>query len=290
MRPPWLFSFAVPPWGLSRPAWRPPRLPVCARNGERRLLLRDAVFGVEGAAGQSVVRRNTGLAREYWRRAVRTGDVVVDATSGNGHDTLALAQLSGAPVAGTLLAMDLQPEAVLTTWRRLHDAFGDHVLWRRTGDGLRLRVRGVSRDAPNGGFECRLACGSHEAFDWLWRDPEDGDEDDLQQDRRLGHRIAMQGVSCVVYNLGYLPGSGSDRQVTTTPASTVRSLEAASALIRPDGGVLSVSCYTGHEGGAGEERAVFEWAQRLDSRQWTSLAHQWLNRHKAPSLVIIERQ
>ncbi len=58
-------------------------------------------------------RSHRGLAHDYWRRLVKPGDVVVDATCGNGHDTLHLAELVGP--TGTVWAFDLQSEALEAT-------------------------------------------------------------------------------------------------------------------------------------------------------------------------------
>lgn len=55
------------------------------------------------------------LAHQYWARLIQPGDTVIDATCGNGHDTLALAKL---PV-GKIFAIDLQPEAIRSTRTRL---------------------------------------------------------------------------------------------------------------------------------------------------------------------------
>lgn len=51
---------------------------------------------------------------------VRPGDAVIDATAGNGHDTLFLARLVGE--AGRVWAFDVQEAAVLETRRRLTEA------------------------------------------------------------------------------------------------------------------------------------------------------------------------
>ncbi len=53
------------------------------------------------------------------------GDVVVDATAGNGHDTLFLAQSVGP--TGFVYAFDVQPEAIAETRRRLETAGWNHV-------------------------------------------------------------------------------------------------------------------------------------------------------------------
>ncbi len=51
---------------------------------------------------------------------VHDGDQVVDATCGNGHDTLLLARLVG--TTGTVVGFDIQPEAIGETGRRVAEA------------------------------------------------------------------------------------------------------------------------------------------------------------------------
>ncbi|MEM1221735.1 MAG: class I SAM-dependent methyltransferase [Verrucomicrobiota bacterium] len=48
---------------------------------------------------------------------VQEGDLAIDATAGNGHDTLKLTQLVSPN--GHVYAIDLQEEAINTTWNRL---------------------------------------------------------------------------------------------------------------------------------------------------------------------------
>jgi tRNA A58 N-methylase Trm61 len=55
-------------------------------------------------------------------RFVTPGDYVVDATCGNGHDTLLLAQLVGSN--GKVLAFDIQQKALEATAQRLSEAGG----------------------------------------------------------------------------------------------------------------------------------------------------------------------
>jgi SAM-dependent methyltransferase len=59
-------------------------------------------------------------SRELVRARVASGDWVVDATAGNGHDTLLLAQGVGA--TGRVFAFDIQPAALDATRTRLRDA------------------------------------------------------------------------------------------------------------------------------------------------------------------------
>ena len=59
------------------------------------------------------------LARDVLARAVRPGDAVIDATMGNGHDTLFLSEMVGK--TGKVYAFDIQPEALASTERLLED-------------------------------------------------------------------------------------------------------------------------------------------------------------------------
>jgi ubiquinone/menaquinone biosynthesis C-methylase UbiE len=63
-------------------------------------------------------RRVTDVAHVIWQQLVQPGDSVVDATCGNGHDALFLAQLVGP--SGRLHGFDVQKDAVDATRERLH--------------------------------------------------------------------------------------------------------------------------------------------------------------------------
>lgn len=59
-------------------------------------------------------------SRELIRARVESGGWVVDATAGNGHDTLLMAQCVGP--SGRVFAFDLQPAAISATQARLNEA------------------------------------------------------------------------------------------------------------------------------------------------------------------------
>ncbi|MEO4051847.1 class I SAM-dependent methyltransferase [Solibacillus sp. CAU 1738] len=63
-------------------------------------------------------------AQSLLKDAVHEGDIAVDATAGNGHDTLFLAQLVGDD--GYVYAFDVQKEAVDSTLHRLLDNALEH--------------------------------------------------------------------------------------------------------------------------------------------------------------------
>lgn len=56
-------------------------------------------------------------SHEYAKKVVKEGDTVIDATCGNGHDTLFLAGLVGN--SGKVYAFDIQKEALCQTRKRL---------------------------------------------------------------------------------------------------------------------------------------------------------------------------
>jgi len=57
------------------------------------------------------------IAHELAKKIVRPGDTVVDATAGNGNDTIYLAQLVGP--SGLVFSFDIQAEAILATRDKL---------------------------------------------------------------------------------------------------------------------------------------------------------------------------
>ena len=88
------------------------------------------------------------LAHAALAGVVRPGAVVVDATAGNGHDTVALARLVGP--SGRVFAFDIQLVALSHTAERLKDASLDNVT-------LLLRDHAELRDALPSEHHGRLA-------------------------------------------------------------------------------------------------------------------------------------
>lgn len=183
------------------------------------------------------------LAHAYWRQLLVPGNCVIDATCGNGNDTLLLAQIvlqDGA--TGRIIAMDKQQQAL--------DA------------ARQLLARHLSSE--------RL---SHVSF--------------YQQcHSSFPDEIGKESVALIVYNLGYLPGG--NKNLTTLSATTIQSLEAVLPLVIP-GGMISITCYPGHDAGKLEEEQVMKFAAMLDPQRWSCCHHHWANRRNAPSLLLIQR-
>lgn len=69
------------------------------------------------------------LAHRLWLQVVEPGSLVIDATCGNGHDTLFLSQIEG---IGALYAIDIQQEAIDATLQRLSNAGRSAHLFRQS--------------------------------------------------------------------------------------------------------------------------------------------------------------
>jgi len=70
------------------------------------------------------------LAHEYWRKLIEPGDCVIDATCGNGYDSLFLAQLVLSENRGQLIALDKQKMAIDAAYERLNSSLSAHILSR----------------------------------------------------------------------------------------------------------------------------------------------------------------
>lgn len=97
-----------------------------------------------------------------------------------------------------------------------------------------------------------------------------------------------ESVDCIVYNLGYLPGS--DKSITTTKDSTLKSLESGLSFLR-ENGLMIIALYSGHEQGKDEKEAVLSYSKNLSKKKFGVIYQQFLNRtNNPPSLVIIEKK
>lgn len=181
------------------------------------------------------------LAHGHWKEILKQGDVAVDATCGNGHDTLFLRQIVGSE--GVVFALDIQSQAIENTWTRLSKTFHESQLQN-----------------------VHLIQNNHACF------PKE---------------VLQTKPQIIVYNLGYLPGG--NKTLKTKETSTLQSLKLACDMIR-EGGWVSVTCYSGHEGGGEEECAILDWSAHLSSKAWTCCHHRWINRKQSPTVLLIHKK
>lgn len=88
----------------------------------------------------SQIERPTQRAHRELAAVLREGDLAIDATAGNGHDTLFLTRQVGA--SGKVIAFDIQEEAIRSTRARLEaEGVGDRVtLFQESHAKLREHV------------------------------------------------------------------------------------------------------------------------------------------------------
>jgi 16S rRNA C1402 N4-methylase RsmH len=99
--------------------------------------------------------------------------------------------------------------------------------------------------------------------------------------------FVKQSVKAVMFNLGYLPGA--DHSLITAADETIAALTAALEMIA-SGGLLTVVCYPGHEGGDIEAAMVKEWAAQQGA-EWHVMRYQKLaTKQAAPELIALQRK
>lgn len=79
----------------------------------------------------NICDRPTEMAHHLIRERVQIGDRVVDATLGNGHDSLFLADLVGP--SGQVDSFDIQIEAIESSRKKLHELYSNQVTLHHAG-------------------------------------------------------------------------------------------------------------------------------------------------------------
>lgn len=107
----------------------------------------------------------------------------------------------------------------------------------------------------------------------------------------VGHErmaeFVTEPVDAVVFNLGWLPGARHG--VTTRVETTLRAVDAALSLIKPDG-LMTVCVYPGHDEGARELIALNAWAAALDPRSFDAMIKRYVNQPNDPPQLIAVRR
>jgi len=208
------------------------------------------------------------LAHASIQRAVTPGSLVIDATAGNGNDTLFLANLVGP--TGLVLAFDIQSEALEKTRTALEQAkLAARVRLFLTGhENIALCLQGNTLPPPTGRLAASLTAAT-------------------PPDPAL-YLAAKPQVSAAMFNLGFLPGS--EKEIATRPSTTLAALIGLLPAMLP-GATLSIHCYSGHDGGKEESKAVLEWAARQPEDVWRVYRYETLNRKRAvENLILMERR
>ena len=159
------------------------------------------------------------------------GAVAIDATMGNGGDTLHLCECVGP--TGRVYAFDVQQSAIEHTQARLNKA----------------------------GVQATLFCLGHEHMS----------------------EVIHESVDAIMFNLGWLPGA--EHGITTLTETTLQAVNAALALLKPEG-LLTICVYPGHEEGSREKHALLDWAGTLDPKRYDVMLKAYLNQPNSPPLML----
>ncbi|KAL2897179.1 putative rRNA methylase YtqB [Bienertia sinuspersici] len=262
-------------------------------------------------------KKATEVAHLVWKLVVQKGDTVIDATCGNGNDTLVLAKLVTDDLAkGFVYGMDVQDDAIKNT-SSLLDLSLDPTQ-RKSVKLFSICHSRMVEVLPKNCFVSALVCFSASACFWVVIGVLGG----LRLTSTTGIGVASYGtcrtgkmstyaansfvsaLKClllsgdpsdgvvyripdtmlVAFNLGYLPGG--DKGIITKSATTLLALEAAKELLLP-GGIISVVAYIGHPGGREEYEIVRAFASELPAESWVCSHIQMLNKPLAPILVFL---
>lgn len=99
-------------------------------------------------------------------------------------------------------------------------------------------------------------------------------------------KIEANNPKLIVYNLGYLPGS--DKTLTTRVSTTLISIQRAQEILQKQG-MISITLYPGHKEGEEEQEALIHYVTSLPKKEWNVSWMKWLNRTKAPSLLLLQK-
>lgn len=203
----------------------------------------------------NLITKTTELAMNITLNYVNKGDKVIDATAGNGHDTLVFARVVGDE--GKVYAFDVQAQALENTGQLLL-ANDFSVMKVGTGDGA---TTGTSRDADSGKEEgvgvvdeAALAQEANATVHLV----EDSHE-------HMSKYCPEGEIAAIMFNLGYLPLS--DKSVSTSTVSTLIALQEALQLVKV-GGIVTVVMYCGHEAGKVEKQAILDLTEKLSSKEF----------------------
>lgn len=183
----------------------------------------------------------------FIRQQVKEGDFCIDATVGNGNDTVLLCELAGSK--GKVAGFDIQEKAVEETRTRLKE-------W------------GLDSGA-------KLFCCGHERMEECLR----SDPDCAKMTERAEDGYGQ--VSCIVFNFGYLPGG--DHKIATKAESSVEAIRQGLTLLEKNG-MMSLCIYSGGDSGFEERDRILAYLKGLDSRKYLVIMSSYYNRPNNPPI------
>ena len=93
-----------------------------------------------------------------------------------------------------------------------------------------------------------------------------------------------ESVSCITFNLGYLPGG--DHEKATKGDSSIRAIETGLELLKKKG-LMTVCIYSGGDSGFEERDAVLAYLKGLDAKKYLVIISEYANRPNNPPIPVL---
>lgn len=91
-------------------------------------------------------------------------------------------------------------------------------------------------------------------------------------------------VSCITFNLGYLPGG--DHAKATKSDSSLKAIETGLDLLKKKG-LMTVCIYSGGDSGFEEKDAVLSYIKGLDAKKYLVIISEYANRPNNPPIPVL---
>ena len=100
----------------------------------------------------------------------------------------------------------------------------------------------------------------------------------------MGEYAKENTVSCITFNLGYLPGG--DHAKATKGESSIRAIETGLGLLKKKG-LMTVCIYSGGDSGFEEKDAVLAYLKNLDAKKYLVIISEYVNRPNNPPIPVL---
>lgn len=91
-------------------------------------------------------------------------------------------------------------------------------------------------------------------------------------------------ASCIVFNLGYLPGG--DHEKATKAHSSIAAIETGLGMLKKNG-LMTVCIYSGGDSGFEEKDAVLPYLKELDPKKYLVILSEYYNRPNNPPIPVL---
>lgn len=106
----------------------------------------------------------------------------------------------------------------------------------------------------------------------------------LASHEQMGDYAEENSVSCIAFNLGYLPGG--DHGKATRAESSIRAMETGLKLLKKKG-MMTICIYSGGDSGFEEKDAVLSYLKELDSKKYLVIISEYANRPNNPPIPVL---